>query len=80
VLEHKEGTMRKGLFQPLRVTGAAITADGVHKCVLEYAAQARIDVQGFGVHSLRATAAVLICRRLHLKVAVLAIEARFCSK
>ncbi|AME28781.1 integrase (plasmid) [Burkholderia sp. PAMC 26561] len=45
------------LFQPLRVTGAAITADGVYKCVLVYAAQAKIDVQGFGVHSLRATAA-----------------------
>jgi site-specific recombinase XerD len=39
------------------VTGAAITADGVYKCVLVYAAQAKIDVQGFGVHSLRATAA-----------------------
>ncbi|RZF25886.1 integrase [Paraburkholderia sp. UYCP14C] len=46
------------LFRPLRgPTGAAITADGVYKCVLAYAAQAKIDVQGFGVHSLRATAA-----------------------
>lgn len=45
------------LFQPLRVTGAAITADGVYKCVLVYAAQAKIKVQDFGVHSLRATAA-----------------------
>ncbi|WP_435530742.1 tyrosine-type recombinase/integrase [Paraburkholderia fungorum] len=45
------------LFQPLRSTGAAITADGLYKCVLAYAAQARINVQGFGVHSLRATAA-----------------------
>lgn len=45
------------LFQPLRPTGAAITADGVYKCVLVYAAQVRINVQGFGVHSLRATAA-----------------------
>ncbi|AMM18804.1 integrase (plasmid) [Burkholderia sp. PAMC 28687] len=45
------------LFQPLRVTGAAITADGVYKCVLVYAAQAKIKVEGFGVHSLRATAA-----------------------
>jgi site-specific recombinase XerD len=46
------------LFHPLRgATGAAITADGVYKCVLAYAAQARIDVQGIGVHSLRATAA-----------------------
>jgi site-specific recombinase XerD len=46
------------LFQPVRrETGAALTADGVYKTVLAYAAQARIDVQGFGVHSLRATAA-----------------------
>jgi site-specific recombinase XerD len=36
---------------------AAITADGVYKCVLAYAAQAKIAVAGFGVHSLRATAA-----------------------
>jgi site-specific recombinase XerD len=45
------------LFQPTRKTGKAITADGVYKCVLAYAAQARISVEGFGVHSLRATAA-----------------------
>jgi site-specific recombinase XerD len=45
------------LFQPTRKTGKAITADGVYKCVLGYAAQARINVEGFGVHSLRATAA-----------------------
>ena len=46
------------LFQPVRRrTGAALTADGVYKVVLDYAARARIDLQGFGVHSLRATAA-----------------------
>ncbi|MBK3744186.1 tyrosine-type recombinase/integrase [Paraburkholderia aspalathi] len=45
------------LFQPVRATGAAITADGVYKCVLAYAAQAKIAITGFGVHSLRATAA-----------------------
>ncbi|CAE6732621.1 site-specific integrase [Paraburkholderia nemoris] len=45
------------LFQPLRKTGASITADGVYKCVLTYAAQATTSVDGFGVHSLRATAA-----------------------
>ncbi|MFM0053718.1 tyrosine-type recombinase/integrase [Caballeronia grimmiae] len=46
------------LFQPVRrKTGAGLTADGVYKTVLAYAAQARIDLQGFGVHSLRATAA-----------------------
>jgi site-specific recombinase XerD len=37
--------------------GQSITADGVYKIVLAYAAGARIEVQGFGVHSLRATAA-----------------------
>jgi site-specific recombinase XerD len=35
----------------------AITADGVYKCVLAYAALAKIAVAGMGVHSLRATAA-----------------------
>ncbi|MFM0566503.1 tyrosine-type recombinase/integrase [Paraburkholderia sediminicola] len=34
-----------------------MTADGVYKIVLAYAAGAQIEVQGFGVHSLRATAA-----------------------
>ncbi|REE06553.1 site-specific recombinase XerD [Paraburkholderia sp. BL27I4N3] len=46
------------LFQPARrKTHAALTADGVYKIVLAYAAAAKIKVQGFGVHSLRATAA-----------------------
>jgi site-specific recombinase XerD len=46
------------LFRPVRrQTGAGLTADGVYKIVLAYAAQGRIDLQGFGVHSLRATAA-----------------------
>jgi site-specific recombinase XerD len=50
------------LFQPVKrrqgtARGAAITADGVYKCVLAYAAQAKIAIDGFGVHSLRATAA-----------------------
>jgi integrase len=51
-------TLEAALFQPLRVTGATITADGVYKCVLAYAARAKIKVDGFGVHSLRATAAI----------------------
>jgi len=50
-------TPAAALFQPLRGTGASITADGVYKCVLAYAAQAKIAIDGFGVHSLRATAA-----------------------
>ncbi|WP_216674870.1 hypothetical protein [Paraburkholderia elongata] len=37
--------------------GNAITADEVYKVVLAYAAQAGIAIDGFGVHSLRATAA-----------------------
>jgi site-specific recombinase XerD len=45
------------LFQPMRKTGSAITADGIYKCVLAYARQAKITIDGFGVHSLRATAA-----------------------
>lgn len=38
-------------------TSASITTDGIYKCVLAYAEQAKISVDGFGVHSLRATAA-----------------------
>jgi site-specific recombinase XerD len=46
------------LFQPARKKRlAALTADGVYKIVLAYATGAQIDIQGFGVHSLRATAA-----------------------
>jgi site-specific recombinase XerD len=47
------------LFQPARRHHhAALTADdGLYKIVLAYAAGTRIEVQGFGVHSLRATAA-----------------------
>jgi site-specific recombinase XerD len=45
------------LFQPLRKTGSAITADGVYKCILAHAKKAKIEVLGFGAHSLRATAA-----------------------
>jgi site-specific recombinase XerD len=52
------GTADAPLFLTLRGKAvAAITADGVYKCVLAYAAQANISMQGFGVHSLRATAA-----------------------
>lgn len=45
------------LFQPLRRTGESITADGVYKCVLAYAAQVKISTDGLGVHGLRTTAA-----------------------
>lgn len=46
------------LFRALRaVDGEAITPDGVYKMLKAYAAQRGIDIAGFGVHSLRATAA-----------------------
>lgn len=51
------------LFQPVKNNrsgklDAAMTTDGVYKLVREYAQQVNIgDVEGFGVHSLRATAA-----------------------
>jgi site-specific recombinase XerD len=46
------------LFQPARKkTVAALTADGVYKIVLAYATDAQIHIDGFSVHSLRATAA-----------------------
>lgn len=37
--------------------GQAITPDGVYKLIKAYAQAAKIDVQGFSPHSLRATAA-----------------------
>lgn len=46
-------TLDAALFQPTPKTGKAITTDGVYKCVQAYAAQARISVRSFGVHSLR---------------------------
>ena len=36
---------------------AGITADGVYRMLLQYAAAFNIDVSGFGPHALRATAA-----------------------
>lgn len=45
------------LFQPVRATGAAMTGDCVYKCVRNYAAGAGTNVDGLGVHGLRATAA-----------------------
>ncbi|MBC8742610.1 tyrosine-type recombinase/integrase [Paraburkholderia sp. UCT31] len=46
------------LFQRARGgSGNAITPDGVYKVVLVYAARVMIAIDGFGAHSLRATAA-----------------------
>ena len=50
------------LFRPVRdqvrgiLANQAITPDGVYKCVKEYAEQVNLGVEGFGAHSLRATA------------------------
>jgi hypothetical protein len=35
----------------------AITADGIYKMVKHYAKRVGVDIEGFGAHSLRATAA-----------------------
>lgn len=50
------------MFQPVRDSrregaGQAITPDGVYKVLKAYAQAAKLDIQGFGPHSLRATAA-----------------------
>lgn len=51
------------LFKPVRdnvrgvAAGHGITPDGVYKLLREYAALAKIDIEGLGPHSLRATAA-----------------------
>jgi site-specific recombinase XerD len=47
------------LFKPLRgvITGRGITPDGVYKLLNDYASRANVDIDGFGAHSLRATAA-----------------------
>lgn len=47
------------LFIPLRgkLTGAGITANGIYTVVATYAKKAGIEVDGLGVHGLRATAA-----------------------
>jgi integrase/recombinase XerD len=50
------------LFRPVKNNThndarSSITADGVYKMLAGYAASLKIDVAGFGPHSLRATAA-----------------------
>lgn len=57
------GTDRDGaLFRPVKNNvhdndQASITADGVYKMLMGYAAMLKIDAAGFGPHALRATAA-----------------------
>lgn len=49
-----------GLFRPLHGRGncqASITSDGVYKMLSEYAVLIKLNIIGFGPHSLRATAA-----------------------
>lgn len=50
------------LFRPMRDSGSAehrtgITPDGVYMMLMKHAASAKIDIDGFGQHALRATAA-----------------------
>lgn len=54
--------LQGSLFRPIRNhvhdnTRASITPDGVYKMLLAYAKTVQIQVQGFGPHALRATAA-----------------------
>jgi integrase/recombinase XerD len=35
----------------------AVTADGIYKMVKDYAGRVGVNIEGFGAHSLRATAA-----------------------
>lgn len=56
------GVTSSPVFKPLRDgrskgSGQAITPDGVYKLIKAYALAAKIDLQGFSPHSLRATAA-----------------------
>jgi integrase len=50
------------LFRPVknntgRTVEGAITADGIYKMVQHYAKRVGVNIEGFGAHSLRATAA-----------------------
>jgi integrase len=49
------------LFRPMKnntdgTMEGAITADGIYKMVKHYAKRVGVDIEGFGAHSLRATA------------------------
>ncbi len=56
---HHSADRKVPLFMPLRgkLTGAGITANGIYTVVTAYAKKAGIEVDGLGVHGLRATAA-----------------------
>ena len=51
------------LFRPVKnnstggTVDGAITADGIYKMVKHYAKRVGVNIEGFGAHSLRATAA-----------------------
>ncbi|KGU95186.1 hypothetical protein X888_3000 [Burkholderia pseudomallei MSHR4377] len=45
------------LFQSIRTIGAAMTGDGIYKCVKSYVTCKGVAAAGLGVHGLRATAA-----------------------
>jgi integrase/recombinase XerD len=56
------GEMAGALFRPVKnntggMVEGAITADGIYKMVQYYAKRVGVNIEGFGAHSLRATAA-----------------------
>jgi integrase/recombinase XerD len=56
------GETAAALFRPVKnnLSGTmegAVTADGIYKMVKHYATRVGVDIEGFGAHSLRATAA-----------------------
>lgn len=56
--EDKQGALFRALSNNRRAHAhAAITPDGVYKMLLRYAGPLKLDMEGFGPHSLRATAA-----------------------
>jgi integrase/recombinase XerD len=56
------GETAAALFRPVKnntggTMGGAVTADGIYKMVKRYAERVGVNIEGFGAHSLRATAA-----------------------
>jgi integrase len=52
----KGGKLRYLPLHPGTLNGA-ITADGIYRMVKNYAKRVGVNIEGFGAHSLRATAA-----------------------
>jgi site-specific recombinase XerC len=47
------------LFQPMRKTGASITADGIYKCVRAHAVRVKIAAERCDVHNLNRISTVI---------------------